>query len=76
LIGQKAVYGGHASELYFETTDIAGFLHKIQGAEYKTRWLNPPAEYAQRNETEDMANRQVVRFYDPDGNLIEVGTPM
>ena len=30
LIGQETVHGGHAAELYFETTDMAGFLRKVR----------------------------------------------
>lgn len=72
LIGHKTVYGGHAAELYFETTDMTGFLRKIQGAAQEIRWLNPPIDASQNDETGELAGHQVVRLYDPDGHVIEV----
>ena len=63
LTSCATVYGGHAMELYFETTDMAGFLTKIQESDPEIRWLNPPGEYE---------GRQVVRLYDPDDHVIEV----
>ena len=72
LIGQEIVYGGHAAELYFETTDMADFLRKIQGTDQEIRWLNPPEEHSEENIAEGVAIRQVVRLYDPDGHVIEV----
>ena len=72
LIGQKTVYGGHTMELYFETTDMEGFLYKLQKSGQTIHWLNPPVEDPDASETSEMASRQVVRFYDPDGHVIEV----
>jgi len=72
LVGQKVIYGGHSAELYFETTDMAGFLHKVQNAEQEIRWLNPPAEYLSEDKSREDGDRQVVRLYDPDGHVIEV----
>ncbi|MBR4761706.1 MAG: VOC family protein [Clostridia bacterium] len=58
----------NSSELYFEETDIESFVGKLQN-------LYPETEYVNRIMTHDWGQR-VVRFYDPDGNLIEVGTPV
>lgn len=58
----------NASELYFEETDIEGFVEKLEG-------LYPDIQYVNRLMTHSWGQK-VVRFYDPDGNLIEVGTPM
>ncbi len=64
-LGQKVVWKNHASELYFEETDLELFLEKLQKYEWEIKILSLPeaAEGA----------RQAVRLYDPDGNMIEVG---
>lgn len=54
-------------ELYFEETDIEGFAEKLER-------LYPETEYVNRLMTHSWGQK-VLRFYDPDGNLIEVGTP-
>ena len=58
----------NASELYFEERDIEGFIQKLEK-------LYPETVYVNRLMTHSWGQK-VVRFYDPDGNLIEVGTPM
>ena len=58
----------NATELYFEESDIEGFIEKLEK-------LYPDIEYVNRLMTHSWGQK-VVRFYDPDGNLIEVGTPM
>ena len=64
-LGQKVVWKNHASELYFEETDLELFLEKLQKYEREIQILSWPeaAEGA----------RRAVRLYDPDGNMIEVG---
>lgn len=64
-LGQKVVWKNHASELYFEETDLELFLEKLQKYEREIKILSWPeaAEGA----------RRAVRLYDPDGNMIEVG---
>ena len=64
-LGQKVVWKNHASELYFEETDLELFLEKLQKYEREIKILSLPeaAEGA----------RRAVRFYDPNGNMIEVG---
>lgn len=64
----KAVISkNNSSELYFEESDIEGFIKKLER-------LYPDTEYVNRIMTHSWG-QTVVRFYDPDGNLIEVGTP-
>ncbi|MBQ9060981.1 MAG: VOC family protein [Firmicutes bacterium] len=58
----------NAGELYFEERDIEGFMQKLES-------LYPEIRYVNRLMTHSWGQK-VVRFYDPDGNLIEVGTPM
>ena len=64
-LGQKVVWKNHASELYFEETDLELFLEKLQKYEREIKILSLPeaAEGA----------RRAVRLYDHDGNMIEVG---
>ena len=56
------------SELYFVETDIDSFVRKLEN-------YHQPVEYVNTLMTHSWGQR-VVRFYDPDGNLIEVGTPI
>ncbi|MDY5564425.1 MAG: VOC family protein [Candidatus Limivicinus sp.] len=58
----------NSTELYFEEPDIDAFVEKLEK-------LYPNTEYVNRLMTHSWGQR-VVRFYDPDGNLIEVGTPV
>ena len=58
----------NSTELYFEEDDIEAFVEKLQ-KQY------PETEFVNRLMTHSWG-QQVVRFYDPDGNLIEVGTPV
>ena len=61
-------YKNHATELYFEERDIEGFIEKLKVSPYEIEYVNElmTHEWGQK----------VIRFYDLDGNLIEVGTPM
>lgn len=66
---QKDIIGhNNSSELYFEERDMEGFVKKLEK-------LYPDIEYVNRIMTHSWGQR-VVRFYDLDGNLIEVGTPV
>ena len=58
----------NSCELYFEETDIEGFILKLER-------LYPNIQYVNRLMTHCWGQR-VIRFYDLDGNLIEVGTPV
>ena len=58
----------NSCELYFEEADIEGFIEKLET-------MYPDIRYVNRLMTHSWGQR-VVRFYDPDGTLIEVGTPM
>ena len=58
----------NSCELYFEESDIEAFVEKLER-------LYPDVEYVNRLMTHSWG-QTVVRFYDPDGNLIEVGTPV
>ena len=58
----------NSCELYFEEKNIEEFVKKLEN--YKE-----PIEYVNQLMTHSWG-QQVIRFYDPNGNLIEVGTPM
>ena len=68
FVGRKIIRESNASELYFEEKDIEGFVKKLES-------FGKPISYVNRL-MEHSWGQRVVRFYDPDGNLIEVGTPM
>ena len=56
------------TELYFEVNDIEGFVKKLEESDFEIEFVNKLMTHSW--------GQRVVRFYDPDGNLIEVGTPM
>ena len=66
--GKEIVRQSNSCELYFEETDIEAFVMKLEK-------LYPETEYVNRLMAHSWGQK-VVRFYDPDGNLIEVGTPV
>lgn len=68
VIREDVIYKNNASELYFEETDIEGFANKLE-RDY------PDTIYINRLETFSFGQK-MMRFYDLDGNLIEVRTPM
>ena len=68
FIEKDIIQKNNATELYFEEKDIEDFIEKLEK-------LYPDIEYVNKLMTHSWGQK-VVRFYDPDGNLIEVGTPM
>ena len=66
--GRRVVPQCNHTELYFEEPEIDSFVKKLER-------LYPDIEYVNRLMTHSWG-QLVVRFYDPDGNLIEVGTPV
>lgn len=68
FLGREILPRNHAAELYFEETDIEGFVNKLENYHESIQYVNRLTEHSW--------GQKVVRFYDPDGNLIEVGTPM
>lgn len=58
----------NSCELYFEEQDIKAFVEKLEK-------LYPEIQYVNRLMTHSWGQK-VIRFYDLDGNLIEVGTPI
>ena len=66
---KKEIVSEHnSSELYFEEKDLKTFAEKLER-------LYPSIQYVNKLMTHSCGH-QVVRFYDLDGHLIEVRTPM
>ena len=68
FLGKDIIPKSNSSELYFEEQDIEAFVEKLEN-------LYPCIQYVNRLMTHSWGQK-VIRFYDLDGNLIEVGTPM
>lgn len=68
FLGKDIIPRNNHAELYFEERDIEGFIQKLEN-------LYPETEYVNRLMTHSWGQK-VIRFYDLDGNLIEVGTPV
>ncbi|MDD3794852.1 MAG: VOC family protein [Lachnospiraceae bacterium] len=68
FLGRDSIPKNCASELYFEEADIEAFSKKLENYKEPIEYVNPLMEHSW--------GQKVIRFYDPDGNLIEVGTPV
>ena len=68
FLNRDIIPQSNSYELYFEEADIEAFAEKLEK-------LYPDIEYVNRLTTHSWG-QTVIRFYDLDGNLIEVGTPM
>ena len=68
FLGKEILQKNNACELYFEEKNLEEFIEKLEK-------LYPEVEYVNKL-MEHSWGQKVVRFYDLDGNLIEVGTPM
>ncbi len=68
FLGRDIVPENNSCELYFEEADIEGFVEKLEKYYPDVTYVNKLMVHSW--------GQKVVRFYDPDGNLIEVGTPI
>lgn len=68
FLGKEIIPKSNSCELYFEERDIEAFVQKLEK-------LYPSVQYVNKHMTHSWGQK-VVRFYDLDGNLIEVGTPV
>ena len=67
FIGAKeneVVFGGNNAEIYFEEDDFDSFAEKLKGLK-NIDYVHPVIEHRW--------GQRVVRFYDPDKHIIEVG---
>lgn len=55
------------TELYFEEKDMENFIKKLESYDFCLNYVTKLSELE--------GGQKVVRFYDPNGNLIEVRTP-
>lgn len=67
-LGREIIPQNHSCELYFEETDLEGFVSRLEAYYPDVRYVNKLMTYSW--------GQQDVRFYDPDGHLIEVRTPI
>lgn len=65
LIGKEVQGGGHDVELYFEENNIDEFINKLESSNFRIKYLNRCMEH-------DWGQR-VIRIYDPDNHVIEIG---
>ena len=68
FLGKDIIPKSNSCELYFEEQDIEAFVEKLERS-------YPSIQYVNKLMTHSWGQK-VIRFYDLDGNLIEVGTPM
>ena len=68
FLGREIIPENNSCELYFEEPDIEEFVEKLES-------FYPEVRYVNRLMTHSWGQK-VIRFYDLDGNLIEVGTPV
>lgn len=65
--GKEVVYQGNDTEIYFEEDDFDSFIVKLQTMK-TIEYVHPVIEHAW--------GQRVIRFYDPDYHIIEVGENM
>ncbi|MCQ2478546.1 MAG: VOC family protein [Clostridia bacterium] len=68
FLGRDITPKNNSCELYFEEKDVDAFYERLKKLYPETEFVNLPMMHSW--------GQKVVRFYDPYGNLIEVGTPM
>ena len=68
FLGRELVPKGNMTELYFEESDMEGFVKRLSESDFEIEYVNELMEHSW--------GQKVVRFYDFDGNLIEVGSPI
>lgn len=68
FINKDIISKNNACELYFEEDNIDVFFEKLKKLYPETECVNLPMTHSW--------GQRVIRFYDLDGNLIEVGTPI
>lgn len=68
FLDRDIIHENNSTEIYFEERNLEEFVEKLER-------LYPDIKYVNRLMSHSWGQK-VVRFYDLDGNLIEVGTPM
>ena len=68
LIAREVMFGGNHAELYFEENDMDWFLEKLEAWPEEITYVNQLMEH--------VWGQRVMRLYDPDMHMIEVGESM
>lgn len=68
FLGKEIVQENNSAELYFEEENIEVFIEKFENLYSNIKYVNKLMTHSW--------GQKVIRFYDLDGNLIEVGTPI
>ena len=86
FLGKELIPKNNMTELYFEESDIEGFVKKLEESDFEIEYVNELMTHSwERTKSSGLrscadrsgsGDQKVVRFYDPDGNIIEVGTPV
>ena len=66
FIGREIQFGGNDAEIYFEESDFDSFIDKLKSCDVE--YVHPAIEHSW--------GQRVVRIYDPDRHIIEVGEDM
>ena len=67
FLEKEVILRSNSTELYFEEYDLDAFVEKLERLYPRIQYVNKLMTYSW--------GQKIVRFYDPDGNLIEVRTP-
>ncbi len=68
FLGKEIIPENNSCELSFEERDIEAFAEKLENCYPDGKTVNKLMTHSW--------GQKVIRFYDPDGNLKEVGTPV
>ena len=63
--GVSVTYGTHNAELYFEENDLDSFQKKLDSCSFEIEYVNSLMTHSW--------GRRVIRIYDPDRHVIEIG---
>ena len=67
FISKDVVFGGNNAEIYFEENHLEFFLERLKNSKWNVEFVNQLMEHSW--------GQKVIRFYDPDRHIIEVGQP-
>lgn len=68
FISKDVTFGGNNAEIYFEENHLEFFLERLKNSKWDVEFVNQLMEHSW--------GKKVIRFYDPDGHIIEVGQPV
>lgn len=67
FIHRDVVSGGNDAELYFEESNLDEFVEKLKQSRFQIEYVNECMRHSW--------GQRVVRIYDPDKHIIEIGEP-